>query len=171
MSGNSHISVGYVRKIHGTQGELRLVFDHDLIALPSYLFVGDQNPLPYFIESIRDVDQGAFLVKFEEVNGREEAQHLSGKAVQIKAEDLDKVFKVQKDNYSYLIGFELRSDKDQKIGKIIAVEEMPLQTLLTVEIQGAEALIPLHEEMILSKDVKSKQIVLNLPEGLLDLYL
>jgi 16S rRNA processing protein RimM len=38
-------------------------------------------------------------------------------------------------------------------------------------VKGKEALIPLHEETILKVDNKKKQVVVELPEGLLDIYL
>jgi 16S rRNA processing protein RimM len=57
------------------------------------------------------------------------------------------------------------------LGKILEVIEQPHQLLCRIEVQGKEALIPLHEETILKIDKKKQQVIVELPEGLLEIYL
>jgi 16S rRNA processing protein RimM len=48
---------------------------------------------------------------------------------------------------------------------------MPTQALLRLEIQGKEVLIPLHPDNLLAIDHEGRRVVLELPDGLLDVYL
>ncbi len=61
-------------------------------------------------------------------------------------------------------------DEGEEIGEVIEVIEQPLQVLCKIIYKGNEALIPLHEESLLKVDKKKKQVHVNLPEGLLDIY-
>ena len=49
--------------------------------------------------------------------------------------------------------------------------EQPHQLLCRIEIETKEVLIPLHEDTIIKIDQKKKQIIVDLPEGLLEIYL
>ena len=40
-----------------------------------------------------------------------------------------------------------------------------------IEINNKEALIPLHEDTIIKIDKKKQQVIVTLPEGLLEIYL
>jgi len=56
------------------------------------------------------------------------------------------------------------------LGKILEVIEQPHQVLCRIDLNGKEALIPLHEETIVKIDKKKSQVVVELPEGLLEIY-
>ena len=56
------------------------------------------------------------------------------------------------------------------LGKILEVIEQPHQTLCRIDLQGKEAYIPLHEETLLKVDKKAGQVIVDLPDGLLDIY-
>jgi 16S rRNA processing protein RimM len=57
------------------------------------------------------------------------------------------------------------------IGEILEVIEQPHQLLCRLEIKGKEVLIPLHEASLKKIDHKKNQVLVELPEGLLDIYL
>ncbi|MEJ7680633.1 MAG: hypothetical protein WKG06_22820 [Segetibacter sp.] len=61
-------------------------------------------------------------------------------------------------------------DAGEEIGEIIEVIEQPLQVLCKIMYNGNEALIPIHEESLKKIDKKEKQVHVNLPEGLLEIY-
>lgn len=69
-----------------------------------------------------------------------------------------------------LLGFEI-IENEQTLGKILEVIEQPHQILCRIEIKGKEALIPLHEDTIVKIDKKKNQVIVELPEGLLEIYL
>jgi 16S rRNA processing protein RimM len=54
---------------------------------------------------------------------------------------------------------------------VLEVIEQPLQILLRIEIDGKEVLIPINESTLVKVDHKGEKIYVDLPEGLLDIYL
>ena len=61
-------------------------------------------------------------------------------------------------------------EEGKVLGKIVEVIEQPHQVLCRIDYNGKEAFIPLHEETILKIDNKKQQVIVQLPEGLLDIY-
>ena len=60
---------------------------------------------------------------------------------------------------------------NETLGDILELIEQPHQLLCRLEIDGKEVLIPLHEETLKKVDHKKKEVVVELPDGLLDVYL
>jgi len=57
-----------------------------------------------------------------------------------------------------------------ELGTIVSVNTSTANTLLTVETEeGEELLIPLHDDFLVDYSVKDRYLLLNLPEGILDL--
>ena len=61
-------------------------------------------------------------------------------------------------------------ENDKVLGKIVEVIEQPHQVLCRIDFNGKEAFIPLHEETIVKIDKKKQQVIVELPEGLLEIY-
>jgi 16S rRNA processing protein RimM len=61
-------------------------------------------------------------------------------------------------------------EKEKVLGKVIEVIEQPHQVLCRIDFNGKEALIPLHEGTIVKVDKKKLQVIVELPEGLLEIY-
>ena len=59
----------------------------------------------------------------------------------------------------------------ESLGEILELIEQPHQLLCRLEIEGKEVLIPLHEETLKKVDHKKKEVTVELPDGLLDVYL
>lgn len=56
-----------------------------------------------------------------------------------------------------------------EIGHITEVLEMPQQEMAAVQYQGREVLIPLNEQFIIEVDHATQKVLMDLPEGLLNL--
>ena len=57
-----------------------------------------------------------------------------------------------------------------ELGRISQVNTSTANTLLTVETEeGDELLLPLHDDFVVDYSVKDRYLLLNLPEGILDL--
>jgi 16S rRNA processing protein RimM len=54
------------------------------------------------------------------------------------------------------------------VGQVIEIVKLPGQDLLSVDKNGSQVLIPMVKQIIISIDVAAKKIVVNPPEGLLD---
>lgn len=124
--------------------------------------------IPYFIESVRIKSEEDVYIKLQDVNSREAAIKLAQKEAWLTEEDFKKFS--AKSSPINLLGFDIVEDK-KVLGKIQEIIEQPHQLLCRIDIEGKEVLIPLHEETIRKIDKKLKQVVVELPEGLLDVYL
>ena len=60
---------------------------------------------------------------------------------------------------------------DENLGEILEVIEQPHQLLCRIDYKGKEALIPVHEETLVKVDKKNKIVHVDLPEGLLEVFL
>ena len=54
------------------------------------------------------------------------------------------------------------------MGQVSEIVKLPGQDLLSVDKNGSQVLIPMVKQIIISIDVLAKKIVVNPPEGLLD---
>ena len=68
-----------------------------------------------------------------------------------------------------LLGFHI-VDKGNDLGEILEIIEQPHQLLCRIDWKGKEALIPLHEKFLLKVDKKMKQVLVELPDGLLEVF-
>jgi 16S rRNA processing protein RimM len=62
-------------------------------------------------------------------------------------------------------------EKGDLVGAVIEIVKLPGQDLLSIERNGKEVLVPMVAAIIISIDVEKKKIVINPPEGLLDVAL
>src|SRR5690606_2707752 len=108
------------------------------------------------------------FIQFEDINSRTEAVPLTGSEIFLKEDEVEKYFADEAEGYEALIGYTL-FDSDTKIGEIVDVEEMPMQVMAVVKVGEEEHLIPLADDWVININENEKIIVLDLPEGLLDI--
>jgi 16S rRNA processing protein RimM len=167
-----YYSIGKIVATHGLSGEL--VLEHalgkktDLKGLET-LFIEETKGtfLPYFLEHSKIKNGEEIYVKLEGVNTKESGRLLNQRTVWLLKADFDKY--AGKSSPISLLGY-MMVDEGTEIGEVIEVIEQPLQVLCKIIYKGNEALIPLHEESLIKVDKKKKQVHVNLPEGLLDIY-
>lgn len=166
------IGVGFTKKTHGAQGELKITLKDeyfDDFVNAEVVFINMQGkPLPFFIENMREA--GDIILKIEEVDSPAEAKNLTSKELFLREKDI----KISKKagtvlTFELLVGYELWDEQTGCLGKIKEIEALPHQHLAIVEYEGREVFIPLHPQMVVNLDEKAKKIVLRLPEGLLEL--
>jgi 16S rRNA processing protein RimM len=71
-------------------------------------------------------------------------------------------------HFQQLIGSQVLLQSGDLIGVVSEIVKLPGQDLLSVNKDGKEVLIPMVKQIIVSIDVETKRIVVNPPEGLLD---
>ncbi len=123
---------------------------------------------PWFIRSAKAKTAVETFVNIEGIDTPEAARKLLKKIVWLTQKDFDEYVSVA--SSLSLIGFSIVAD-EEVLGEITEVFEQPHQLLCTVIIAGKEALIPLHEESLQRINRETKQVFVDLPEGLLELYL
>jgi len=71
-------------------------------------------------------------------------------------------------HYQQLLGCQVFLQSDEIIGEVDEIVKLPGQDLLSVAKNGKKVLIPMVKKIIISIDVSAKKIVVDPPEGLLD---
>ncbi len=164
--------IGKIRKSHGLKGELRIFIEEeylDDIIKAKLLFLGSpENNIPYFISSIRSAPN--LLIKLEEVDSKEQADALGKAGILLPEADLTliEIAPVSEDPVDQLIGYKL-FDRERLIAEIIRIDSYPQQKMIVCHVDGKEKLIPLHEELIVSIEHEGQKLIMNIPDGLLDL--
>ena len=168
-----YFKIGKLVSIFGLKGEL--ILKHSLgkkTALKglSAFFIEERanSFIPYFIETARAKSDEETYVKVQDVDTREAAVKLAQKEVWLKEEDFKKFS--AKTSPINLLGYTIEENK-QPLGTILEVIEQPHQVICRLSIQEKEAFIPLNESTLLRIDHKGRRVVVELPEGLLDVYL
>lgn len=164
--------LGYISKPFGYKGQLVLFLDVDNILEYKDLdavFVDTASGLvPYFISSIKLRERDA-IVEFENLSA-EEATKLVGKELYLPLELLPKL-SGNKFYFHEVIGFEVQDKNFGGIGKIKTIYDNGPQSILSIENEGKEIMIPIVDQFILEVDREKKLLVVEAPEGLIDFYL
>ena len=170
------IEIGKCGKPHGLNGTLKCQIDErylDDVLQAKAIFIGvGANPIPYFIESAREGN--SFLIKLEDVNSKEDAETLAHKPIFLREEDLMEHVEEEEDEFSdnryeKWIGYTIIDEEMGLIGKIEQILSLPGHFTALIMHDEKEVLIPLHESLIVSINKEKKEMVFNLPKGLLNL--
>lgn len=170
----NYIQIGFTRKTHGIRGEVKAFIEEpfeDLFFEVERIFLEIKGiKQPFFIKNIRG--SGELIVKLEDINTREEALRLQSRGIflpenEVPAELLQALQVVN--FYGQLVGYTLIDQTLGTVGVVQDIIQMPQQEMAVVPYQGREVLVPLVEAFILSIDEKRRHLLMNLPEGLLEL--
>lgn len=168
-----YFKIGKFVAVHGLKGEL--VLQHELGKKTSLkglkaFFIEEKKDIfiPWFIESAKIKSDEEIYVKPEGLDTREAAMKLAQRQVWLTADDFKKF--AAKNSPVNLLGYVIINN-DESLGEILELIEQPHQLLCRLEIKGKEVLIPLHEESLKKIDHKKKQVIVELPDGLLEVYL
>ncbi len=168
------VSIGFCRKPHGVGGELKVQIEaeylEDFLQAEVIFLDITGKQVPYFIEKIRPGSE--ILVKLEDVDSREAAAALNGKEMLMREEDVHTGEEEENEEdlaYEDLVGYEIIETDLGPIGKIEDVLEYPQQMMALLIYQEREILIPLNEYLIQDIDIENQQVIMELPEGLLEL--
>ncbi len=173
--GPSHsdfLLVGLVRRPHGLAGEVSVEITTDF---PQRFATGlrliwrrgaDERTLE--IATVRPHGE-RLLISFSGVEGIDAARSLTGGELRVPGRE---AFPPPPGfYYSHQIeGFRCEDGNGRRLGVVRNLEQSPAGPLLTVETDaGKEALVPFVEEMVRRIDEEGRRVVLDLPEGLLEL--
>lgn len=165
--------IGKIGKPHGVKGEVSLMFSDDVfdrVDADYLVLMVDGILVPFFMDEYRFKSGETALVKFCDIDTKEQAQELTGCDVyfQKKLSDRDE----NELTWDELKGFEVvnADDGDRPIGILKYVDDATENVLFGVETHdGSELLLPAADEFIQAVDAENRKIKVSLPEGLLDL--
>ena len=133
-----------------------------LIILANY---GLGLPVPFFFDSFSRKGRDKAIVHLTDVISLEDAEELVGRAVLAEEDSVagwDEDEGPSLDDFVGLVLF----NRDVRVGEITDYEDIPGNPCLYVDTENGQAMIPLHEDFILSVDPEAGEIVMDLPDGL-----
>ena len=168
-----YFKIGKLIAVHGLKGELLLKHSFaKKTALKGLeaIFIEEKKDsfIPWFIESAKIKGEEETYLKLEGINSREEATKLTQKEIWLPEADFKKF--AAKSAPAGLLSYTIVNHQEI-LGEILEVIEQPHQLLCRLDIKGNEVLIPVNESTLQKIDHKKKQVLVSLPEGLLDIYL
>ncbi len=172
MLNDDYFSIGYISKTRGLKGELQLYLEvenpQDYKNMESLFLEINQKPVPFFVEKLL-INKNIVYIYVEDIDHIDKAKSLVGKAAYVHKKNKPK--NTNEDSHKALIGFTVIDEQLGELGVINAIQELPSQLIANMMYQNKEVLFPLNEQFVTAIDKKSKKIHVDLPEGLLDIYL
>src|SRR5215831_16536157 len=166
--------LGKIAKKFSFKGEVLIYLDTDepeLYEEMESVFVEfNKNLVPFFIESSSLYKNDFLRVKFEDVDSEDDADKLIGSKIYLPLSLLPKL-EGNKFYFHEIIGFDVIDQRLGNIGKIVSINDSTAQPLFEIDFNGTEILVPMIDEFIVEVNRQKKEITLNTPEGLVDLYL
>ena len=164
--------VGAIVGKYSFKGELLVKTDSDdpenYTTLESIFVELSTGLVPFFIHKCQLHKSSLLRIDFEEVNNEEEADALIKKNLFLPLSFLPPL-EGNKFYYHEIIGFKI-IEIDHEVGIVSKVIEQGLQALFEVEsADGRKHLIPIHDDLLTKLNRKNKTILVQLPDGLLDL--
>jgi 16S rRNA processing protein RimM len=173
MKFTDHFKVATVGKTKGLKGEMQLYVDFDGLEDIKFnaLFIDISGKLvPYFVAAYKTGLKNTAYVYLEDVDTIEKANALLKKDVYLPNKIKPKKKKEEFTLFD-LKGF-LAIDVDEgELGIITEVHQYPQQIIAACDYKGTEILFPLNESTIKGIDVVKNIVTVDLPVGLLDIYL
>jgi 16S rRNA processing protein RimM len=169
------VPMGGVVKPHGISGELCIKSNADSPSIfgrvPAlFLQKGITPPESYTVRSCRE-HKGFVLLQLHGVDDRNRAEELRGFTVLVREADLPELD--EGENYLYeMMGCRVVLEDGSEIGVLDNFFENAGQDVWSIlDEQGREILLPAVPEFVLDVDLDAEVIVVNPPEGLVDIYL
>jgi 16S rRNA processing protein RimM len=166
--------LGKITKPHGLKGEVQIWLDVDLPEayeeLEALFLETKGEMVPYIIEQIQIRGKKSIL-KLEDFKKIEDTEKIIGLEVYLPLKKLPKL-KGNQFYYHDVIGYTVFNETlENEIGKLKAIYESTGQDLFAILKDEKEILIPIVDNFIVSLDHDTQSIIVNVPDGLIELYL
>jgi 16S rRNA processing protein RimM len=173
-----HLVVGHVTKAHGTRGEL---FVMPLTDRPGDVFASGRELLLGNEDGVVDADtdvvtvrearpfKRGLLLRLQQVESREDADAVARRYLLLPT---DAVPPLEEGElfYHQLLGLEVETVQGRPVGRVREIYETEPHHLLEVEDgEGRRRLIPFAERIVRALDTETGRMVIDPPDGLLDL--
>ena len=166
--------LGKIVKKYSFKGEVLVKLDTDepdiYDGLESVFIDLRGNLIPFFIEHAQLHKSELLRIRFEDVNTEEDADAILKSDLYLPLEFLPKL-EGDKFYFHEIIGFTVKDTNFGDVGIITGINDTTAQALFEIDRNGIEILIPMNDHFIQKVDKENKVILVETPEGLIDLYL
>lgn len=170
-----HFPVGTIVKPRGLKGDVIVEMAegyNDFLADSDYLLVEAEGGLvPFFIseEGINFRTATTLSLAFDDLDSVEKVRPYCGCKIYLH-KDTGKE-QEEEGEFDELIGVTVFDKERGELGTISRTDNFSGNVVLTVDYKGKEVMIPFSEDIILQFDEEKKELHLDCPEGLIELYL
>ncbi|MCX7974231.1 MAG: ribosome maturation factor RimM [Candidatus Aminicenantes bacterium] len=165
------IVLGQIVNLQGKKGELRfkpLEGGERLLSPGTEIYLKKEDKiLPFQIESIIKFKK-QIIIKLKGIDSTEDALFTLGQEVLFPEEKLPPLGEGEFYEYQ-LIGASVKTRDNQEVGQVIGFWEVGMKRLMVVVKDKKEILVPFEEAICLSIDPEKKLIIIDPPDGLLNL--
>lgn len=167
--------LGEILKPQGLHGALTLKIEIDFFEylidnLESVFVEINEQLVPFFIYEIDHIADFTAILFFDEVEDETAARKFSGLKVYVENKLLPEEAN-NADDYNLLKGYSLIDSNSGFIGAIENIFHYSSNTVFQVFVNDREVLVPAVNELIQEINSDKKEIIVNCPEGLLEIYL
>jgi len=169
------IAIGHYNKPHGVAGEISATVDVDVDVLRDLsCLVSEMDGIfvPFFVNSLRPKTSETVLLTIDGIETEQQATRLVNHEIYaLKRDYRQESIDADADGYplDYFIGFELQDSDGTTVGTIVQVDEQTENAIFIVEDGDRELLLPASDDLIVEFDLDKKVMVMELPQGILDL--
>jgi 16S rRNA processing protein RimM len=175
--------VGHIGKPHGIRGEVSVTVRTDEPEerfVPGAVFTTEvprantapgayRVPDKLTLESLR-WHQGRVIAQFGGVHDRDTAEALRGVLLQVDSADLTPPEDPEEYHDHQLVGLRVVTVDGDQLGTVGRIHHAPASDLIVLDrTGGGTALIPFVSRIVPAVDLAGGRVVVDLPEGLLDL--
>lgn len=168
------IELGVLGKPHGIKGQLILKLSgldyEDIQEMESVFIIIDGLPVPFFIDEFSERSSDTLLIKFDTVHTESDARKYCDKTVFLEKKFISEHSNIQLSSDD-LFGYKVIDIAYGELGVFESVLNIESNPVLSILKGKTEILIPLQDEFIVSINDTQKEIIVNCPAGLLELYI
>lgn len=170
---DGYFELGKIIRAKGVRGELQVLLDSDnpqyYKKMESLLLQTNQQLVPFFIVNCR-IQANIATIQLEGINTMDLALDLVGKIVYLPIDKLP-LLPEKRFYYHQIFGAGVIDKSHGFIGNITQIYDVAGQSLAEVKQNKKEILFPLREAFIERFDSETKNLYVDLPEGLIEIYL
>jgi len=166
------VAVGRVGKAHGIRGDVFVEpwtdAPDERFADGAVVYAGEQERRPLTVAGTRD-HSGKLVVHFAGLDDRSAAEALRGTVLMVPASDRPSLTDPDEFYDSDLVGLDVSTVAGQRLGPVVDVLHSPAGSLLVLDHDGREVLVPFRLEVVPAIDLTARTAVIDPPPGLLEL--
>ncbi len=166
--------LGKIAKKFSFKGEVLAFLDTDepelYVNLESVFVDINETLIPFFIEE-SSLHKNDFLrIRFEDMSTEEDAEDIMNCGIYLPLKMLPKL-EGNKFYFHEVIGFTINDRRLGDIGTIESINDSTAQPLFEVKFNGRELLVPMIDQFLVEIDRQNHVVKMDLPEGLVEMYL
>jgi 16S rRNA processing protein RimM len=170
MAYKATILLGRILKVYGFEGAVTLKLEKSFVdkipVMESVFIETEGKPVPFFIEESEYPGGDILRLRFKWYDTAAKMSEFAGSRVFLTS---GKAAGKEKNPGSFM-GFSVSLPDGTIIGIVTDVIENPGQWLLELSAPGnRKLLVPLHEDLIKSVDRRQRSVIMDLPDGLMDI--